>query len=124
MSILSHNRLIRSYEDSWEMGTRDIASYSMFTAVVNYFDWFGGHFTTSTDRRTKIIVAGCAIHQHEKNLTNAMLYGAHGQNGLASMSEVEIIGGVDNPQRETLVSHHYLGYDRRKYCLCFKFKRD
>jgi len=103
MSILPHNRLIGSPEDSWEMGTRDTASYATFTEVVNYFDWLGGHFTKSNDRREKIIAAGFAIHQHEKDLTNAMLYGVHGQNGLASMSEVEIIWGVDNPQREGLV---------------------
>ena len=103
MSILPHNRLIGSPEDSWEMGTRDTASYATFTEVVNYFDWLGGHFTKSNDRREKIIAADFAIHQHEKDLTNAMLYGVHGQNGLASMSEVGIIGGVDNPQREGLV---------------------
>jgi cysteine desulfurase/selenocysteine lyase len=64
MSILPHNRLIGSPEDSWEMGTRDTASYATFTEVVNYFDWLGGHFTNSNDRRERIIAAGLAIHQH------------------------------------------------------------
>jgi cysteine desulfurase/selenocysteine lyase len=33
-----------------------------------------------------------------------MLYGVHGQNRLAAMSEVGIIGRGDNPQHEVLVS--------------------
>lgn len=104
MSILPHDRLIGSPENNWELGTRDTASYATFTEVVNYFDWLGGHFTVSTDRREKINAAGKAIHQQEKELTDAMLFGVDGQSGLASMSEVGIIGGVDNPQREGLVA--------------------
>ena len=104
MSILPHDRLIGSPENNWELGTRDTASYATFTEVVNYFDWLGGHFTDSTDRREKINAAGKAIHQQEKELTDAMLFGVDGQSGLASMSEVGIIGGVDNPQREGLVA--------------------
>ena len=53
MSILPHDRLIESPEDSWEMGTRDTASYATFTEVFNYVDWLGGHFKMSTDRRKK-----------------------------------------------------------------------
>jgi cysteine desulfurase / selenocysteine lyase len=104
MSILPHDRLTGSPENNWELGTRDTASYATFTEVVNYFDWLGGHFTDSTDRRVKINAAGKAIHQQEKELTDAMLFGVDGQSGLASMSEVGIIGGVDNPQREGLVA--------------------
>jgi cysteine desulfurase/selenocysteine lyase len=32
------------------------------------------------------------------------LYGVGGQDGLAAMSEVTVIGGIDNPMREGLVS--------------------
>ena len=101
---LPHDRLVGSAEDQWELGTRDTGSYATFSEVVNYFDWLGGHFTDSTDRRERIVAAGVAIHQHEKDLTDAMLYGVDGQDGLASMSEVYVIGGIDNPLREGLVS--------------------
>lgn len=104
MSVLPHDRLIGSPEDNWELGTRDTGSYGTFSEVVNYFDWLGGHFTTSDDRRERIVAAGKAIHQHEQDLTNAMLYGVDGQSGLASMSEIRVIGGIDNPQREGLVA--------------------
>ncbi len=104
LGLLPHDRLIGSPEDGWELGTRDTGAYATFSEVVNYFDWLGGHYTPSSDRRDRIIAAGKAIHAHEKDLTDAMLYGVDGQSGLASMSEIRVIGGVDNPQREGLVA--------------------
>ena len=104
MSTLPHDRLIGSPEDNWELGTRDTGAYGTFSEVVNYFDWLGGHFTDSNDRRTRIEAAGKAIHKHENDLTNAMLHGVDGQPGLADMAGVGIIGGVDNPCREGLVA--------------------
>ncbi|MBC8338255.1 MAG: aminotransferase class V-fold PLP-dependent enzyme [Alphaproteobacteria bacterium] len=104
LGSLPHDSLIGAPEDQWDLGTRDTASYATFSEVVNYFDWLGAHFTDSTDRRERINAAGQAIHAHEKDLTDAMLYGTGGQDGLAAMSEVGIIGGTDNPLREGLVS--------------------
>ncbi|NQV99496.1 MAG: aminotransferase class V-fold PLP-dependent enzyme [Rhodospirillales bacterium] len=104
MGLLPHDRLIGSPDDNWELGTRDTGSYATFSEVVNYFDWLGSHFTESEDRRERIKAAGVAIHNHEKDLTDAMLYGVDGQSGLASMSKVGVIGGIDNPQREGLVA--------------------
>jgi cysteine desulfurase / selenocysteine lyase len=104
LGSVPHNSLIGAPEDQWDLGTRDTASYATFSDVVNYFDWLGGHFTTSKDQREKLEAAGRAIHKHEKDLTDAMLYGIDGQSGLASMSQVYIVGGVDNPLREGLVS--------------------
>ena len=39
-----------------------------------------------------------------KNLTDAMIHGTGNLDGLAEMEKVHIIGGVDNPAREGLVS--------------------
>jgi cysteine desulfurase/selenocysteine lyase len=116
LNILPHNRLIGSPKDNWEMGARDTASYAKFTEVGNYFEWLGGHFTTSNDHREMIIAAGCAIKQHEKDPTNTILDGVDGQNGLESMSEVSIIGGIDNLQREGLVSISIKGMRAKKSC--------
>ncbi|MCJ8324135.1 MAG: aminotransferase class V-fold PLP-dependent enzyme [Rhizobiales bacterium] len=104
MSILPHDRLIGSPEDSWELGTRDTGSYGTFSEVVNYFDWLGGKFTDSNDRRQRIETAGKVIHQQEKSLTDAILHGFDGLTGLADMPQVGVIGGVDNPLREGLVA--------------------
>ncbi|MBT3306716.1 MAG: aminotransferase class V-fold PLP-dependent enzyme, partial [Alphaproteobacteria bacterium] len=101
---LPHDSLIGAPVDQWDLGTRDTASFATFSEVVNYFDWLGSNFTDSTDRRERIEAAGKAIHSHEKDLTDAMLYGVSGQDGLAAMSEVAVIGGIDNPLREGLVS--------------------
>ena len=104
LANLPHDILIGAPADQWDLGTRDTASYATFSNVVEYFDWLGTHFTDSEDRRDRINAAGKAIHQQEKDLTDAMLYGVGGQDGLASMSEVTVIGGIDNPLREGLVA--------------------
>lgn len=104
MSVLPHDALIGAAPDHWDLGTRDTASYATFSKVVEYFDWLGSHFTSSSDRRERIEAAARAIHQHEKVLTDAMLLGIGNRRGLADMPGVGIIGGVDNPLREGLVA--------------------
>lgn len=111
MSTLPHDRLIGSPEDNWELGTRDTGSYATFSNVVDYFDWLGGNFTDSNDRRKRIEAAGKAIHQQEKDLTDAILHGVDGLPGLVDMRQVGIIGGVDNPMREGLVAITLEGMD-------------
>lgn len=111
MSIIPHNRLIGSPEEQWELGTRDTASYATFSEVVNYFSWLGGHFSNSSDQRERLIAAGKAVSQHEKDITDAMIYGTGGEQGLADMERVTIIGGNDNPDRKGLVSLWVDGMD-------------
>ena len=104
MSALPHDSLLNGPEGNWELGTRDTGSYATMTDVVNYFEWLGEQLTNSTDRREKFIAAGKAIHTQEKDLTDAMIHGTGNQPGLSAMDKVTIIGGVDNPAREGLVS--------------------
>jgi selenocysteine lyase/cysteine desulfurase len=72
--------------------------------VVEYFDWLGAQVSDSDDRRERIVAAGTAIHAHEKDLTDAMLHGVGNLKGVADMAGVSVLGGVDNPLREGLVS--------------------
>jgi cysteine desulfurase / selenocysteine lyase len=51
-----------------------------------------------------VVAAGQAIRGHEAALTEAMLHGTGNLMGLADMERVRIIGGIDNPRREGLVS--------------------
>lgn len=111
LTRLPHDCLIDGPEGNWELGTRDTGSYATFSAVVNYFEWVGEHFTDSKDRRDKIVAAGKAIHAHEKSLTDAMLFGTGNLKGLSDFDEVSIIGGVDNPRREGLVAMNISGMD-------------
>ena len=104
LAALPHDHLVGGPEGQWELGTRDTGAYATFSEVVAYFEWLGGHFTDSTDARARIEAAGQAIHAHESGLTEAMLHGTGNLVGLAEMPEVRVIGGIDNPRREGLVS--------------------
>ncbi len=79
--------------------------------MVDYFAWLGEKFTDSAEPRKRIEAAAKAIHDHEKTLTDAMLYGTGNLKGLTEMPGVGIIGGADNPAREGLVSLTVAGKD-------------
>ena len=104
LTALPHDSLVGGPEHNWELGTRDTGAYATISEVVDYLEWLGSNVTESDDRRTKFIAAGAAIHAHEKTLTDAMIHGTGNLPGLAEMDKVKIIGGVDNPAREGLVS--------------------
>ncbi|WP_069300938.1 aminotransferase class V-fold PLP-dependent enzyme [Neptunicoccus sediminis] len=104
LGSMNHDMLINGPADNWEFGTRDTGAYATFSDVVDYFDWLGGQISDSTDRRERIEAAGAAIHAHEKDLTDAMLHGIGNLKGVAELNGVSVIGGVDNPLREGLVS--------------------
>ena len=104
LTDLPHDSLVGGPEHNWELGTRDTGAYATISEVVDYLEWLGSNVTESGDRRTKFIAAGAAIHAHEKTLTDAMIHGTGNLPGLAEMDKVKIIGGVDNPAREGLVS--------------------
>lgn len=109
LAAVPHNTLLNGPEQNWEMGTRDTGAYATFSDVVDYLDWLGGEVSKEVTRTARIKAAGVAIHAHEKRLTDAMLNGFGNLPGLAQLPGVEIIGGVDNPAREGLVSFHVQG---------------
>ncbi|MCC3861129.1 aminotransferase class V-fold PLP-dependent enzyme [Pseudemcibacter aquimaris] len=111
LSVLPHNSLIGGPEDAWELGTRDTGSYATFSEVVNYFDWLGGHFSNSADLRERLVAAGKAVMQHEKDITDLMINGTGDVKGLKDYDNVTIIGGIDNPGRKGLVSFYVDGMD-------------
>ena len=109
MTELPHDSLVGGPEGNWELGTRDTGSYATMLEVINYLNWLGGQVDPNAEGRDKFVAAGKAIHAHEKNLTDAMLHGTGNLDGLAEMEKVHIIGGIDNPAREGLVSLHVEG---------------
>lgn len=111
LTEMPHNALIGGPEDNWEMGTRDTGAYATLSDVADYLDWLGGEVSDATDRRARFVAAGEAIHAQEKALTDAMIHGTGNLPGLAEMDGVHIIGGVDNPAREGLVSLWVDGVD-------------
>jgi cysteine desulfurase / selenocysteine lyase len=104
LGALPHDRLVGGPEGNWELGTRDTGAYATFSDVVDHFAWLGEQAGEAGDRRAKVVAAGRAIRAHEAALTEAMLHGTGNLKGLADMARVGIIGGVDNPRREGLVS--------------------
>jgi cysteine desulfurase/selenocysteine lyase len=88
---------------NWEMGTRDTGAYATFTDVVHYLDWLGGEVSDATDPRARLEAAGAAIHDHEAEMTNAMMHGTGNLAGLADLPGAHILGGIENPDREGLV---------------------
>jgi selenocysteine lyase/cysteine desulfurase len=104
LHAVKHEHLIDAPGNPWEFGTRDTGAYVTFSDVVDYFDWLGGEVSDETDRRARIVAAGEAIHEHELRLTQAMIHGVGNLKGLAELPGVTILGGLDNPAREGLVS--------------------
>ncbi|WP_425040701.1 aminotransferase class V-fold PLP-dependent enzyme [Primorskyibacter sp. S187A] len=111
LHALPHEHLLGAPGNPWEFGTRDTGAYVTFSDVVDYFDWLGGEVSGETDRRARIVAAGEAIHAHEAALSEAMIHGTGNLKGLADMPEITLIGGVDNPRREGLVSIAVQGMD-------------
>lgn len=104
LTHLPHDSLVDGPAENWELGTRDTGSYATMLEVMNYLDWLGGQVAPDAKGRDRFVAAGKAIHAHEKTLTDAMIHGTGNLDGLAEMEKVHIIGGVDNPAREGLVS--------------------
>ena len=104
LTHLPHDSLVDGPAENWELGTRDTGSYATMLEVMNYLDWLGGQVAPDAKGRDRFVAAGKAIHAHEKTLTDAMIHGIGNLDGLAEMEKVHIIGGVDNPAREGLVS--------------------
>ncbi len=103
LTALGPEQLRGGPEANWEFGTRDTGAYATFHDVVDYFEWLGSQVGPAPTRRGRIEAAGHAIKAHEKSLTDAMLHGTGNLKGLAEMSGVHVVGGIDNAAREGLV---------------------
>jgi len=111
LTACDKEQIVGGATTNWELGTRDAGSYATFTDVVDYFDWLGGHFSDTTDRRARVEAAADAIHAHEVELMTAMLQGTGNARGLAEMPGVTLIGGDRVEGREGVVSLTLAGMD-------------
>lgn len=108
LTALPHERLDGAPQTVWELGTRDAGAYATFSEVVRYFDWLGGALGALDGPgdvpRGRIEAAAAAIKAYERRLTQAMIGGLGNRPGLAALPGLRVIGGVDNPAREGVVS--------------------
>lgn len=104
LANLPHDHIVDAPGEPWELGTRDTGSYATFSDVVDYFEWLGSRVGSADDRRARIVAAGEAIRAHEMRLCDAMLHGTGNIAGLTEIAGIRIVGGLDNPRREGLVS--------------------
>ena len=101
---LPHENLIGGPVKNWELGTRDTGAYATFSDVVDYLDWLGAQVSNESTKRDRVVAAGKSIHEQEKVLSDAMIYGVGNLTGLANLPGVGILGGEANALREGLVS--------------------
>ena len=120
LAKLPHDSLLGGPAENWELGTRDTGAYATLCDVIEYMAWLGAQLRPTKNMRDKFIAAGEAIIAHEKNLTDALIYGPqmyadmYAQSNLKGLTDIDgltIIGGADNPAREGLVSFYIDGID-------------
>ena len=104
LAEMPHEALDGAPARVWELGTRDAGAYAALSGVVAYLDWLGGRVSGAGPGRARLEAAAAAIHAHEADLARAMLHGTGNHRGLADMAGITILGGLDNPAREGLVS--------------------
>ena len=109
LSKMNHEQLFDGPSENWELGTRDTGSYATISNVVKYLEWLGGKIESTGNRSVKLYNAAKAIAAQETALTELMINGEDNIKGLRDLSGVEIIGGLNNPNRSGLVSFRING---------------
>lgn len=92
---LPHGRLRGSAKTHWEWGTQEPAGYAAWSCVTEYLCWLGSHFTSSQEKREKIVAAMKAIETHERALTHRLFHGTDRQAGVLAMKRVGLYGSTD-----------------------------
>jgi len=93
----------------WEMGTRDQALFASITAVMDYLGWLASiiepevrdRISDYAGRRRTLKAALTWIEEYEQTLSNAMLDGINGVQGMQAMKGLEVYG-LKDPSRSYL----------------------
>jgi len=92
LAKLPHERLLGKPETNWVLGSPAHMMYASWSATVDYLCWLGAHFTESSDRRTQIVAAKDAIHDHMKALLHRAMKGTEKIPGLWDCDHVSVCG--------------------------------
>jgi selenocysteine lyase/cysteine desulfurase len=93
----------------WEMGTRDQALFASISAVMDYLNWLGSNVESEVrdeiaeyaGRKRALKAALSWIQKYERSLSNAMLGGINGVQGMQTMKGLEVYG-VKDPSKTHL----------------------
>lgn len=96
MAELPHDQILGKTATDWEVGTREPAGYAAWLEVMDYLYWLGDKFTTSSDKRARVVAAMEAIGRHERALTRRLLEGGDSVRGMAQLPGVGIQGETEN----------------------------
>lgn len=104
LSTVDHDRLAGKPANAWELGSRDPAAWAVVEEMVSYLEWLGGQFSDASTRRERLLAAGEAIHDQEASLVKRLIHGGKGVTGLKDFPNVTLIGEIDSPWREGVIS--------------------
>ncbi len=99
-----HEHMQGKSDKYWELGSRDPGIYAAHSAVADYFDWLGSHFTASADRRARVLAAADAMAAHEKALVGLLIEGNGKRPGLTQNNKVTLVGPASLDDRQGIVS--------------------
>jgi cysteine desulfurase/selenocysteine lyase len=77
VSMFEHDRLIEKSATTWELGSADPLAFGTMKDVVDYIQWVGAHFISSTNQRECLVAGMEAIHAHEFALLERMISGSN-----------------------------------------------
>lgn len=104
LAPLDHWKLQGTAADNWVLGSPEDASYAAWSAVVDYLAWLGGHFTATSDRRTRVLAAMQASQSHTHALLGRMLDGSDATAGLRRLDRVRLHGMGDDLSARTCLA--------------------
>ncbi len=121
LAKLPHWKYIFKPETSWDLGGVEHQSYAVWSAVVDYLCWLGGHFTDSTERRALVVAAMQSIKEHTTGLLSTLINGTDKTRGFNDMKHVSVYGmGEDLSSRACLVGFNLEGIESAKGCELYK----
>ncbi len=124
LAKLPHWKYIYKPETSWDLGGVEHQSYAVWSAVVDYLCWLGGHFTDSADRRAQVVAAMKSIKAHSTGLLSTLINGTDKMDGLKDMGHVTVYGmGEDLSSRVCLVGFNLEGIESAKGCALYRDKQ-
>ncbi|WP_198086887.1 aminotransferase class V-fold PLP-dependent enzyme [Variovorax sp. E3] len=109
-AVLPHHKLAGKKPGYWDLGSAATWQFAVFTEIVDYVCWLGGHFTDATDRRGLFVAGITHIELHERALLALLLDGNANATGMREMRGVEVfLDHEDLTKRDLILG---IGFER------------